>query len=65
MVSESTSTYTMEDWVKASRGKIYLVEDEEYYETESITSSSPNKATIFQREDFEKALQKVSRRVKK
>ena len=62
---ELTSTYTMEDWRKASEGKIQLIESEGPLDTGIISIRLIDKALPFKREDFEVALKKVSRRIKK
>ena len=64
MPSELTSDYTVKHWLEASKGRMLLTypgsEGGEQTNTRYLSNASP-----FSREDFERDLRKVSRKVKK
>ena len=64
-----TSSYTVKNWLEASKGRIFLAylegEGGEQTNTKFLSNTSPDNGSPFSRDDFERDLRKVSRRVKK
>ncbi len=69
MPSELTSSYTVKNWLEASKGCLFLAYPEgeggEQTLTRFSSNASPDNGSPFSRDDFERGLRKVSRKFKK
>lgn len=69
MPEELTSSYTVKNWLEATKDLKLLGypegEEGEQPNTKFLSSPSPDNGSPFSRDDFENALRKVSRKAKK